>query len=162
MKPYSLLLLALISCGESDRFSQVGTITSSAKNEAFASQSYYRCDYAKERFAAILRSGNKDTVYEVWGVDRSDISHFPLVDARSLDTGKLVRVAETHLKKKYPTLPLRLADFRVENIIDRDIRNPRNRFVEVTFLCGGKDNYQVVPLLADGRVILSNKEYEMP
>ncbi|MCU7549584.1 hypothetical protein OCK74_10690 [Chitinophagaceae bacterium LB-8] len=161
-----IFILVLLSCKESNHPPNATAANSSAKNESLTTFKdempvelyYYKCDYSKNQFITILSSGTKDTTTEVWGIDKRDIEELPIIELKELDSGTIIKKAEAHLKKRFPGMSLQLSGFQVESITDNDTSNSRNKFVEVTFQYNKRGYYQIVPLLSDGRIILSNNE----
>ena len=119
--------------------------------------SYYKCDYSK-RFDTILSSGDDYTIREIWGVNKSDISTFPSIKHLTVDTSVIIQTAATHLRKRFTDINILSSECKLERIDDEAIPNERNWFVDVTFLYDKRGYYQKVPVLLDGRIILSNKE----
>jgi len=153
-----ILILSLLSCRDNNnKTKKIITDTKNYKADSIQ-LSYYKCDYLRNKYDTILYSGDKRTVTEVWGVDRKDISEFPIVNTIKLDSSLLIRKAELHLKKRFPTMELQFSSFNIKLIDELDSLNTKNKFAEISFLYDKRGYYQVVPVLLDSRIVLSNNE----
>jgi hypothetical protein len=151
-------VLTLIACSDStNQLKKTNTDTTTPKSRDLQ-LSYYKCDYLKSHYDTILSAVDEHNVHEVWGISKSDITQIPLINNNDLDSNDIIKSAEIYLKKRFQDIHLRLTDFKIEKITDLDSSNPKNKFIEVTFLYNEKGSYQIVPLLMDGRIVLSNKE----
>ncbi len=119
---------------------------------------YYKCDYGKNQYDTILSSGSEHEVTEVWGVKKGDIIKLPILNKGTFDTNAIFRSAALHIKRRLPDIDLLSTSYTLERINERDSSNPRNWFIEVTFLYDKRGYYQTVPVLLDGRIILSSNE----
>jgi hypothetical protein len=155
MKYYFYILILLVGCNQNSK--QVNSANEqSSKNST--SLSYYKCDYSKKGFDTILSSGDDSNIDEVWGINKSDIKDIVTNNLACLDLPEFIYKATIHIKKRYPELNLNVSSVEVirnENVGPND---PRSWFVQVSFQYDHKNSYQIVPLLLDGRIILSNTE----
>jgi hypothetical protein len=119
---------------------------------------YYKCDYAKNRYDTILSSGDGHQITEVWGIDKKDIASLPLFKMETLDTNVIIQNAARYIKTIFPDIDFLSTRYSLERINEKDNSNPRNWFIEVSFLYDKRGYYQEVPLLLDGRIILSSNE----
>ncbi|MCB0537149.1 MAG: hypothetical protein KDE33_06430 [Bacteroidetes bacterium] len=119
---------------------------------------YYSCDYAEKKFDTILSAGVEHQTNEVWGVNRKDIARLPILERESLDTDEILTRAAIHIKSRFPNIQLLDSSFTLERIDLSDTTDPKNWFVDVEFLYDKRGYYQKVPVLLDGRIVLSNNE----
>jgi hypothetical protein len=119
---------------------------------------YYKCDYAKNRYDTILSSGDGHQITEVWGIDKKDIASLPLFKMETLDTSVIIQNAARYIKTIFPDIDFLSTRYSLERINEKDSSNPRNWFIEVSFLYDKRGYYQEVPLLLDGRIILSSNQ----
>jgi hypothetical protein len=158
------IVLFIISCQESKTRQQIDNVytVDSAKrvveNQTPRPLYFYKCDYAADQYITILSSGNDHQQDEIWGINRRDIAKLPMLDINSLDTSILAEHAAIHLKSRFPGIDLLSTNFTLERIDDQDTSNERNWYIDVTFLYDKRGYVQKVPVLLDGRIVLSNNE----
>ncbi len=116
---------------------------------------YYKPDYTKH-IDMILSSGEKGKKEsEFWGVNIKDITNLPKTKNR-MDYNKTILFAEKYLKKRFHPIDLQFQSIDLETA-NKYGPNQFSYFV-ITFSYDKKDYVQKVPMLLDGRIILSNKE----
>jgi hypothetical protein len=149
-----LLLLFCISCQQSDKQINV----SKDNLNSGKGLTYYKCDYTKT-YDTILSSGSDtNKLNEIWGVDTNDINNISTTSLDSVNLNFIIDNAKQHLRKRFSDMSLTLSSLTLERIDDHDTTNPRNWFFTISFLYDKKGYYQDVPVLLDGRIILSNQE----
>jgi hypothetical protein len=156
--PSLILLILLTSCKENSNVSKTTNAQLGTENKEPIKLTYYKCDYSKKRFDTLFSSGSERDIHEVWGVSPNDIITFPIINSSSVDSNAMVKSAGQHLKQRFTDMDLEISNFQIQWINHRDTSNPRNRFAEITFLYDKRGYYQKVPVLLDGRIILSNCE----
>ncbi len=109
-------------------------------------------------YDTIFMAGSEDSITEIWGVIRSDINEFPNFDPRSIDTTYVLKSAMEHLKNRFSDINIFSSTFKLERINDQDTASQNNWFIDITFLYDERGYFQKVPILLDGRIILSNDE----
>jgi hypothetical protein len=154
----SFLILSLTSCFENN--SQQEKLAAHPKtSHSLPNQlSYYKCDYLQNKYDTVLSAGDEHEIGEVWGVNRNDINQLPIINNNDLDFNRIIKNAEAHLKKRFQDIDLSVTSLNIEKIDNSDSLNPKNSFIEVTFLYDKRGYVQKVPVLFDGRIVLSNKE----
>lgn len=160
---FPFLVLILTSCKQKptqQREAENPTKTHVGKlnDEQTIQLKYYKCDYAKNKYDTILSSGNKHETTEVWGIDKSDIAKLPILNRKAIDRTVFIKIAAQHIKDRLPDINLLSSSFTLQRINEKDTSNPRNWFVDITFLYDEKGYYQEVPVLLNGKIILSNNE----
>ena len=155
---FLILFPTLISCNESNNHPEKIINNSTKSQKLIVQLSYYKCEYLRNQYDTILSAGNENEINEVWGVNKSDINKLPLINPNDLDTNTIITRAEMHLKKRISNIDLQFSSFTIERINEADSLNPRNKFIVVYFLYDKRGYYQVVPILLDGRIILSKNE----
>lgn len=117
---------------------------------------YYQPDYAKP-VDTILSSGeNGKKLSETWGLNKSEIKKLPEIKTTKIDYNKAISIAEQHLKNKFDLIKLEFQSMELQFLN----KNTQNQFsyLLMTFSYDNKGYVQKVPMLLDGRVILSNNE----
>jgi hypothetical protein len=159
-----LTLILVISCkqNKSERKESKADAVSHPRKSVGVDDStqlqYYKCDYAKNRYDTILSSGDGHQITEVWGIDKKDIASLPLFKMETLDTSVIIQNAARYIKTIFPDIDFLSTRYSLERINEKDSSNPRNWFIEVSFLYNKRGYYQEVPLLLDGRIILSSNQ----
>lgn len=153
-KSMNLLVVSLflISCNTSDK-KQV----KSERTKETEKLEFYKCDYSN-KFDTLLSSGPKDVLSEVWGFNMKDTISFTKTDLESIDLSRIVENSNRHLSKRFPGVNLNFSDLTMEKINNKDTLSFKNCFFIVSFLYDEKGYYQNVPVLADGRIVLSENE----
>ena len=127
----------------------------SSYNEDLA---YYQADYKNGNYFTILRSGTESDTTEVWGVDKDDINKLPKLDLAQVNYNNLVQNAKVHLEKRFQLTNLAMVEIKLARITELEIENNRNWFVVISFQYTEEAYMQLVPMLIDGRIILSKNE----
>jgi PBP1b-binding outer membrane lipoprotein LpoB len=151
-------LLLLTSCHGYERQSEEAKKTNFPEVEKPVQLSYYQCDYLKQQYDTILSAGDEYTITEIWGVNKTDIADLPRLGTQTLDTALLIESAAMHLKNRFPNINLLSSNYKFERINEQDTSNQKNWFINIMFLYDKRGYFQTVPLLLDGRIILSNTE----
>jgi hypothetical protein len=121
----------------------------------------YSCNYASE-YVTVLSSGA-----EVYGIARSDAKTLPRMDVAfkglsSLNYPKIILSAKTHLMERFHEDFLEFQSLTIQMVsLDSPVEAdaPKDVWcVFVDFLYDQRGWHLIVPLLLDGRVILSNME----
>jgi len=117
---------------------------------------YYQPDYAKP-VDTILSSGeNGKKSSEAWGLNKSEIKKLPEIKTTKIDYNKAISIAKQHLKNGFDPIDLEFQSIELE-VLNKNTTNQFNYLV-VTFSYDKIEYVQKVPLLLDGRVILSSNE----
>lgn len=156
MRIFPALIFFLLSCNANDK--QLKTEKKETAVGSSVRLSYYKCDYSKQEYDTILSSGDENTTTEVWGINKSDIATLSNINKQTLDTTAIVKVAALYLRKRFPDVAILSSDCNLERIDEQDTANPKNWFIVVNFLYDKRGYYQKVPVLVDGRIVLSNNE----
>ncbi|PHQ28552.1 MAG: hypothetical protein COA80_01750 [Leeuwenhoekiella sp.] len=119
---------------------------------------YYKCDYKKGNYYTILSSGTQNEIDEVYGIDKNYYTELPEFDLNKIDVNKIIDNSKKHLKTRFNALDLKLTEIKYERINEKDLDNPKNWFILLTFVYNDKGHVQMVPVLPNNRIILSNKE----
>ena len=140
---------------EADRSSHAEKPVEAAKRIQL---NYYRCDYVKNNYDTLFYSGSEHKANEIWGVNKRDIATLPIFDSKTINMNMIISNATLHIKNRYPDIEILFTSYTLERINDRDSSDPKNWFIDVSFLYGKNGAYQKAPVLLDGRIILSNSE----
>lgn len=117
---------------------------------------YYQPDYANH-IDTILSSGeNVKKASEAWGINELEIKKLPEIKTTKIDYNKAISIAEQHLKNRLGPIDLEFQSIELE-VLNKNSTN-QFKFLIVTFSYDKKEYVQKVPMLLDGRVILSNNE----
>lgn len=119
---------------------------------------YYQPKYQNNHYYTILSSGTENETHETWGVDKNDIEKLPFLNLKEIRFHEFEQNAKAHLEKRYEEIILTLVEIKLERITDQDLGNDRNWCIIVTFRHHENGYVQMVPLLIDGRIILSTNE----
>ena len=154
MKSVSLLLVSifLISCNAFDD----RDVNSNPTKETDKLE-FYKCDYSN-KFDTLLSSGTKDVLSELWGFNMMDTISFTKTDLKNVNLSRIVDNANRHLSKRFSSGNLNFSDLTMEKINNKDTLSFKNCYFIVSFLYDKRGYYQKVPVLADGRIILSKNE----
>jgi hypothetical protein len=155
---FSGFIVLLISCNEHRSQSEEVKKKTYPQKENRVRLSYYQCDYSKQQYDTILSAGNELAITEIWGVNKSDIAELPNFNLQILDTSVFLRCATIHLKNQFPNINILSSNYKLERINEQDTSSQQNWFVDIMFLYDKRGYFQKVPLLLDGRIILSNTE----
>ena len=117
---------------------------------------YYQPDYAKPADTILSSGENGKKSSETWGLNKSEIKKLPEIKTTKIDYNKAISIAEQHLKNKFDPIKLEFQSMELQFLN----KNTPNQFsyLLVTFSYDKKEYVQIVPMLLDGRVILSNNE----
>lgn len=154
MKSCLLILLPvlIISCKNENSSLQ----KSNQKPNPKTTIAYYQPDYANH-IDTILNSGeNGKKSSEAWGLNKSEIKKLPEIKTTKIDYNKVISIAKQHLNNRFDPIDLEFQSIELE-VLNKNTTNKFNYLV-VTFSYDKKKYVQKVPLLLDGRVILSNNE----
>ncbi len=159
MMKYFLICLITLTSG----CSSAGPVDT--QGQSSPADGFYKCDYNKP-YRRILGSGSSaDSLTEVWGIGEKDLRSLKSNGPESLndmDIPAYIRKAGTHIKNRFHLERAVFDSFEIQSIkISKDgPENKQNRFyfIVITFLYDERGYYQKIPLLTDGRIILSNNE----
>lgn len=152
-----MCIFFLLSCDTNNKVSE-GVKETATQVERPIQLSYYKCDYSKREYDTILSSGDEHTTTEVWGIDKRYIDSLPSINIHPVDTTAIIKSAAFHLRKRFPDIAILYSDCKLEHISEKDTSNPNNWFFDISFLYDKRGYYQKVPVLLDGRIVLSNNE----
>jgi len=119
---------------------------------------YYKCDYSKkDSLIVILSSGSENETNETWAIDPDDIVNFDTFQLDDIHLDKLVLKGKNHLSNRFDLIDLSLDHFTLQRI-EQNRFDSNNWVCLITFSYDGKAQFQMVPLLLDGSIVLSDKE----
>ncbi len=136
----------------------IAAILTTSFNANDDGMNYYKPKYNEDNYYTILSSGTVNKIHETWGVDKDDIDELPVLDLREIRFHEFVEKAKEHLEKKLENITLTLEEIKLDRITDKDLGNDRNWFVLITFRYNEGRYAQMVPMLIDGKIILSTNE----
>jgi hypothetical protein len=153
LKSICLLIISLVlsSCNSEDKKVKNDQIKEIGKLE------FYKCDYLKKH-DTLLSSGSKDSITEIWGFNKLDINSLPQKNLNNTDLNQIIENAKQHLSNRFPGIILNFSDLKLKKIDIKDTSSLKNDFYIVSFIYDKRGYYQEVPVLPDGRIILSNNE----
>lgn len=154
MKFWLIVLSApfIISCKNSTRIIEQSKQEHNFKDAII----YYKPDYSNI-IDTVLSSGETDKeANEIWGINVPETKNLPAINYIKIDFNKAILIAEQYLKNRFNPIELQFKSivFEVAN------KNKPNQFefITVTFSYDQEKYIQMVPMLLDGKIILSNKE----
>ena len=126
---------------------------------------FYKCDYTKPYRIILGSGGSAESLTEEWGINEKDLRSLKSNGPGSLkdiDIPTFIIKAGIYLEKRFQ-LDMAVFDsleIRSIKIAEDGPENEQNRFyfIVITFLYDERGYYQKLPLLTDGRVILSSNE----
>ncbi len=130
-------------------------------------ESTYQCDYMNECYIVILSSGPLEgPATDLYGIAVSDLMKFQHEGKgtclpESLPVTEFVNACRNHLEKTALFEKLEFESFEIKQLHADDYSNSEGipfYYILVTFRYDNKDCYQIVPMLADGRIILGINE----
>ena len=155
MKNYLIVLLGIliISCQNKS----VKTTETKQKTSLEDSIIYYKADYTKD-IDTILSSGSEygKRENEIWGINKLEIKKSPQLNINDFDHNKAISLAGQHLKKRFNPIELLFQSIELEHLNSGNTQ--QLNYIIVTFSYDKKEYVQKVPMLLDGRIILSNNE----
>ena len=118
---------------------------------------YYSCSCTDSTsYYIILQSGPKDKTTSFWGIDKSDIMTFQELDISRIDFNEMIEKAKSSIRKKMPFLKtLTFTKLELKRISKKIENDSRNWIVMITFEKDNKGFFEMVPVLLDGRIVLS-------
>jgi len=119
---------------------------------------YYKCDYNKNNYFTVLSSGDENVMNEFWGINKEYIKFLPEANFNQIDISKIIKNSTAHLNKRYPNIELNLIELKFERINDKDLLDNKNWIVLLTYQYNKLGYTQMIPMLIDGRIVLSNNE----
>jgi len=81
-----------------------------------------------------------------------------VVNFNQIDIHKIIKNSTSYLRTRYSHVDLTLLKIKFERINEMDLSNNKNWIIQLTYQYDNRGYVQVVPILADGRIVLSNKE----
>jgi len=155
MKNYLIVLLGIfiISC----QAKPVKTTGTKQKTSLKGSIIYYKADYTKD-IDTILSSdseyGKREN--EIWGINKLEIKKSNQLNINDFDYNKAISLARQYLKKRFNPIELLFQSIELEHL---NSGNPQQlNYIIITFSYDKKEYVQKVPMLLDGRIVLSNNE----
>ncbi|WP_375562730.1 hypothetical protein ACE193_09410 [Bernardetia sp. OM2101] len=120
---------------------------------------FYKCDYSDTTsYYAVLSSGSKTETTEIWGIDKSLLDSLPSLSEMKLDLEEVTTNAKLYLENRYyspnSSKEYILTEISFERIIFKEEGN-KNWVIIAKFVYDERGFYQYVPILLDGRIILS-------
>ena len=142
-------------------FLEVRLIPAQEKNDT------YICNYSDNSFVTILSSGPLDgPLTDIYGIGISDLERFQREGngtsiPESMPVAEYVNKALNYLNSFDLFETLEFDSFSIEVLSADDSCNPEHipfYFIYVSFRYDNKNQFQIVPMLIDGRIILSIHE----
>lgn len=121
---------------------------------------FYNCDYSDTTsYQVVLSSGSTTETYEIWAVDKNLLDSLPSLSEMKLDLQEVTHNAKLYLESRYYSPNSNknyiLAEITFERITPKKDEN-KNWIIIAKFIYDERGFYQYVPILLDGRIILSN------
>ena len=123
---------------------------------------FYKCDYTDTTsYYKVLSSGSKTETTEVWGVDKNLLDSLPSLTEMNLDLEKVASNAKIYLENRY-YYPNTNKEYKLTEIsfvrANPKKEDSKNWIIIFKFLYDERGFYQYVPILLDGRIVLSSNE----
>ncbi len=134
----------------------------SAQRPDVSDLKFYKCDYSDTTsYYEILSSGSKTETTEVWGIDKNLLDSLPSLSEMKLDLEQVAANAKLYLENRYyfpnSNKEYILTEISFTHIIFK-VEGSKNWILIAKFMHDERGFYQYVPILLDGRIILSSNE----
>lgn len=117
---------------------------------------YYQPDYNSDSNHIILSSGNDlNQLNEYWKLDEKDFKP-PTIYPDVINWAALILNAKTHIQERFDLESIKLISIE----IDKEFKDNPIKYAVISFEKDSSGFIEKLPMLLDGRIVLSNKEVD--